>query len=114
MNESPNILQLFPQQQGTVKPVAMESNSYVEVPYILSKKDGLYTWISILLKSRDYHYRGLVDAIISLKYDVSESFAIMLNYMNEPDNTHYKKEYEELQKWRNHAKSYAKEHFNIK
>lgn len=117
MNKTSNILQVLPLQQGYEYPVVVESvrggMPYVEVPYIISEEDGLYTWFGIIMRKHDYHYRGLVDAIIELKYDMSESFAVLLNYMDDPENNHYKTEYDEFQLWRKQAKDYAKKHFSM-
>lgn len=113
MNDVTNILQLLPKEQGTVYPATMEYASHVEVPYMLDSDNDLYTWVTLYIKSSDYHYRGLVNAVITLKYDESEAFAVLLNYMDDPDNEHYKAEYEAFQLWRKHAKEFAKNHFNI-
>ena len=73
----------------------------------------MFTWEYVPLRISDYNYPGLVNALIGLKYDLSETLAIMNNYMYEPTNETYKKEFIEFQEWRKTAKTYAKKYFNI-
>ena len=88
-------------------------NDFIEVPFIISENDGVYTWIYIRMMPYNYHYRGLVDAIIHTKYDESEISAITFNYMDDPNNDKYRKKFKEFQDWRKLAKEYSKKHFNM-
>jgi hypothetical protein len=78
-------------------------------------EDGktLYKWEYIDLRSYDYNYKGLIKALVWRKYDLSDTIAIMLNYMYDPKNKDYKKEFEDLQAWRKQVKDFAKKHFNV-
>lgn len=118
MNINSNVLTDIPKQQGTTRPVAstqvLNNNTLVNVPVIISEDDGIYTWVYITMNEYNYHYRGLVDIIVSLKYDLTETLAILFNYMDEPENEVYKKEYNDFQSWRKFAKEYSKNHFKTK
>lgn len=84
------------------------------VPFEISKDlDDIYTWQYILVNSEYYNYKDLVDILIGLKYNLSDMLAIMNNYMDEPKNETYKKEFKEMQEWRKKSKKMAKEHFGI-
>lgn len=87
--------------------------SYVNVPYIISEENGLYKYISFTVAKSEYTYGNLVSYIISLHYKMQEVFAIMNNYLADPDNSEYKKEFEELQRVRKAAKEYVKTHFTF-
>lgn len=86
---------------------------YTYVPFITDESDGVYTWQYVMMQSHNYNYAGLISAIICLKYNNEEELAILNNYLAEPKNTKYKKEFADLQSWRTTAKDYAKKHFNI-
>lgn len=113
MNTNSNILNLFPKQQGTQYPVVktnvINDTTTLEVPIVINDSNGVYTWLYIKMNRQNYHYRGLVDAIISLKYDQSEAFAIILNYLD--DKEKYNDEFNEFQEWRKFAKNFARNHF---
>ena len=118
INKESDILKNMMLFEGTNYPNEIIKNkrnnkNFIEVPFVIDVNNGIYTWIYIKLIPYNYHYRGLVNEIISLKYDESEMFAILLNYMDDPKNEVYKNEYEELQNWRKHAKEFAKKHFGI-
>lgn len=117
MNVNSQIINLFSQERGTEYPQPVytrtDNTTIVNVPYVISENEGEYIWITFKMKEYDYHYRGLVDAIIALKYDLSETLAILLNYMDDPTIEKHKQEYEELQTWRKQAKEYSKKHFNL-
>lgn len=92
--------------------------TYVYVPINVEEiplEDGstLYKWEYIDIKSYDYNYKGLVKALIWRKYDISDTTAIILNYMSDPKNEDYIKELNDLQEWRKYVKSFAKSHFNM-
>ena len=117
MNNITNIIDLFEKHIGTNTPEvtfrSVNGVSFTDVPFKIAEEDGVYTYIYIPVLTKDYHYRGLVDAIVGLKYDLGETLAIMLNYMDSPKTVRYKKAYEELQDWRRTAKEFAKSHFGI-
>ena len=48
-----------------------------------------------------------------MKYNENEVIAIINNYLSEPKNTKYKKEFAELQEWRLTSKNYAKKLFGL-
>ena len=86
---------------------------YMNVPYIISEEDGVYKYIIFSMPRSEYNYDSLVSNIIDLHYRTREMFAIMNNYLTEPDNEKYKKEFDELQTVRKNAKEYVKKHFNF-
>lgn len=116
MNANSDILQYLEQQQGTERPVVVKrkfnDRIFMDVPYIISEENGVYTWTYLTLSDYDYNYRSLVNSIINTKYDISESFAILLNYLDQPEKEEYAAEYKAFQDWRKHAKQYAKEYFD--
>ena len=85
---------------------------YKYVPYIISEDNGNYQYKYLLIKASDYTYEGLVNVIIGLKFYLSETLAILYNYLSNPKYAKYKAEFDELQIVRTEAKDYAKKHFN--
>lgn len=84
------------------------------VPFEISKDlDDIYTWKYIAVNPQYYNYKGLVNIFVGLKYDLSDTIAIMNNYMDDPKNETYKKEFKDMQEWRKKSKQMAKEHFKI-
>ena len=83
------------------------------VPYVISDNNGNYEWTEILVRPSGYTYEGLVKAIINIHYTPDEMFAIMNNYLLDPENEKYKDEFIAMQSVRKSAKEYAKNHFNI-
>lgn len=102
---------------GTDKPENVyevyEGRRFMYFPYIISDVDGVYTWKYILMRPADYNYSGLINAIIGIDYNLKDTLAVMNNYLAEPKNAKYKKEFEEMQKVRKAAKEYSKKHFNV-
>lgn len=118
MNRISNILSTLQQQQGTEYPVAsqrLDNNIVViDVPIVISENNGVYQWVYITIPKFKYHYRELIDTIISLKYDLSETLAVLFNHLDEPDNEKYTQEYNDFMSWRKFAKEYVKKHFEYK
>lgn len=84
------------------------------VPFNVTKDlDDVYTWEYILLEQDYYDYKGLVNALIGIKYDLADMLAVINNYMDDPKNDIYKKEFKDMQDWRKKSKQMAKEHFNV-
>lgn len=83
------------------------------IPYGIVENDGVYTCKYVSLKPDYYNYGGLVDAIISMKYEMKDEMAIVNNYLLNPENESYVMEYNDFQTWRQFAKSEAKKHFNL-
>lgn len=81
------------------------------VPYNILEDNGTYSWQYVPVSIEYYNYDGLVDIFIGLKYSLSSMLAIINNYLL--DSKKYKKEFDEMQDWRNTAKIMAKKHFNI-
>ena len=108
---------LFDTFNGTTVPETttkvINGCAYVDIHYVLSENNGIYTWKIITLKKSEYTYSGLVNALIGLSYNLRETLAILNNYMDDPENPKYKKEFKELQEVRKAAKAYAKKHFNL-
>jgi hypothetical protein len=118
MNANPDIINLLPTKNSYEMPtVISEFDKYnketLYIPYILYKQDDKYYWIDIILNRYEYNYRSLVDAIIKLKYDLSEAQAILFNYLSDSTNKKYIEEFNNFQAWRKHAKEFAKNHFNL-
>jgi hypothetical protein len=88
---------------------------YIYVPVIVEENTDQYKYIYkyICMKPYEYEYKNLVSFIICMKYSSNDETAILMNYMFEPNNEKYIKEYNELQSWRLFAKNYAKKHFNL-
>lgn len=53
-------------------------------------------------------YGRIIDHIIRSEYTDAETTAILSNYLSEPDNEKYVKEFQEFQSFRKLAKEYAK------
>jgi hypothetical protein len=80
--------------------------------------DGGYEYIpvyvdTLILESftqmdRDYKYGKIIEWILADQYKNGDVTAILANYLNEPDNEKYIKEFKELQAWRRLVKDYAK------
>lgn len=113
-------IDLFRQYEGFEYPSTEKRTvnyiTYVYIPINIEEiplEDGqtLYKWEYIDV--RDYSYKGLIKALIWRKYDLSDTIAIMLNYMTDPSNDKYKKEFEDLQKCRQEAKEFARKHFEM-
>ena len=115
MNNITNIIDLFEKHVDRTAPEvkfrSINGVSFVDIPFNVVEDNGVYTWVYITIVENNYHYRGVVDAIVGLKYDLSETLAIVLNYMDSPKTARYKKAYDELQDWRRNAKEFAKKHF---
>lgn len=92
------------------------NTSYVIVPIILKEEiiddKKTYTWIEIQIKEEKYTYEDVIDFIITLKYSISETIAIINNYMYDPENEKYKSEFKEFQEFRTLVKNGVKKHFN--
>ena len=56
----------------------------------------------------DKKYGRIIDHIVRSEYTDAESTAVLSNYLAEPDNEKYVKEFKELQNFRKLAKTYAK------
>jgi hypothetical protein len=82
------------------------------IPLVLKEGDETteqpYEWIDIILRPASFNYGGIVDAIVNLKYSLSEVVAILNNYLSDMTDDEAKREFDELQAWRRHAKEYAK------
>ena len=83
------------------------------VPYNIIESNGVYEYQYISLLPENYNYGGMVDAIIGVKYSLQETLAILNNYLFDPTNEKYKREFLELQNFRIYAKSEAKKYFNL-
>ena len=88
------------------------NSTYIVVPFILSKQP-LYEWIELVFKPFNYNYGSVIDSIIGLKYSLSETLAILNNYLSDPENVKYVAEFNELQEWRRTAKEYVKKHLKF-
>lgn len=86
---------------------------YTYVPYIVSEDNGEFVWEYVVMPAYKYGYDALVEALIEMKYNNNAVIAIMNNYLSEPKNAKYKKEFAELQDWRLTSKNYAKKHFGM-
>ena len=115
-------IDLFRQYEGynypSTETIVSKYNTYVYIPINVEKiplEDGqiLYKWEYIDLKSENYNYKGLIEALIWRKYDLSDTIAIMMNYTAEPDNIKYQNEFEDLQNYRKEIKAFAKKHFEM-
>lgn len=82
------------------------------VPFVVTDGDeskGVpYEWIDIILRPASYNYGGVVDAIVNLKYSLSEVLAIFSNYLSDMTDEESKREFDELQAWRKVAKDYSR------
>jgi hypothetical protein len=115
-------IDLFRQYEGYDYPSTetrmINGNIFTYVPINVKERvmdDGttLYSWEYLDVKANDYNYKGLVNAIIWRKYNIIDTIAIIMNYMDEPDNEKYVKEFEDFQKYRKFAKDFSKSHFNM-
>ena len=119
-NQYNDRIDLFRQYEGFNYPsTETRTVNYITYKYVpinveeISLEDGrkLYKWEYIDLKSYDYNYKGLIKALIWRKYDLSDTIAIMVNYMNDSKNPEYKKEFNDLQAYRKDVKEFAKKYF---
>ena len=115
-------IDLFRQYEGYNYPsTETRTVNYITYKYIpinveeVALEDGrtLYKWEYIDVRSSEYNYKGFIKALVWRKYDLSDTIAIMLNYMNDPKNADYKKEYNELQAYRKGIKDFAKKYFEM-
>lgn len=112
----------FDQYEGYEYPsTETRTVNYITYKYVpinvkeIALEDGrtLYKWEYIDLRSSDYNYKGLITALIWRKYDLSDTVSIIMNYMNDPKNVEYKKEFNDLQNYRKEVKEFAKKHFGL-
>ena len=84
----------------------------VYVPYVISEDENGYKYTYLMVGPGKFNYEDLVDKIIGLKYSAADMFAVINNYLLDPNNDKYLTEYLEMQDHRKHAKEYAKRFFN--
>lgn len=84
------------------------------IPYNVTEENGVYTWEYFEMNASDYTYGAMINVLIGMKYNLQETLAIVCNYMADPKNQKYKKEFDDFQKCRKEAKEFAKKHFNVK
>jgi hypothetical protein len=84
------------------------------IPYNITENNGVYTWEYIEMNASDYTYGGVINVLIGLKYELQQTLAILSNYLSDPKNSKYIKEFEEFQACRKEAKDYAKKLFDVK
>ena len=112
-----NNIEIFQDYFGIEKPNVEKRDVYgttiYYVPYNVSLLDNMYKWQYVPVKAKNYNYKGLINVIMGIKYDLNDTLAILFNYLDSPDNEDYKAEYDELQTWRKHAKAFSKSHFNV-
>lgn len=112
-----NNIELFKKYTGKNYPEVITDTEYgitnIYIPYNICEKNGMYEWEYIVTRQKYYNYKGIINVVLGLKYDLSDTLAIILNYMEDSKNPEYKKEFDELQKWRKHAKEFSKKHFNL-
>jgi hypothetical protein len=88
------------------------------INYCISQnEDGLWQHYTLDLSTTMYDYiKGdsnkvyecVISKIVRQRYPDNDMTAILSNYLNEPDNEKYIKEFREVQDWRKVAKSVAK------
>jgi hypothetical protein len=84
---------------------------------IRQNENGLWEFYTLDLSTTMYDfiqgdptkvYECITVKIIRQKYPDNDMTAILSNYLNEPDNEKYIKEFKDVQEWRKLAKSVAK------
>ena len=114
-------------QFSEVKPLAIEIKTFDSCGRIcrnpffnidVHEVDGGWEYIPIYINptvldsyvefDKDKKYGKIIDHIVRSVYTDSESTAIISNYLLEQDNEKYVNEFNELQKIRKFAKTYAK------
>jgi len=88
------------------------------INYCISQnEDGFWQYYTLDLSTTMYDYiKGdsnkvyecVISKIVRQRYPDNDMTAILSNYLNEPDNEKYIKEFREVQDWRKVAKSVAK------
>ena len=73
--------------------------------YTLGISTTMYEYIK---DDKDKIYECIITKIIRQRYPDNDMTAILSNYLSEPDNEKYTKEFNEVQSWRKVAKSVAK------
>ena len=81
------------------------------IPYDIVENNGTYSYKYVLLDPTRYNYEGLIDTLIGTKYELKTTIAILSNYLLDPTNLEYKKEFDDFQQWRKFAKNEAKKYF---
>lgn len=71
--------------------------------------DGGYQWEQVSLTKERWNYGGVVDALVTYKYPNDKMQSVINNYLLEPDNAEYVKEFNDMQAWRKEAKEIAKQ-----
>ena len=84
------------------------------IPYDIVEDNGAYSWRYVLLTPDNFNYEVMVVSIIVSKYELKSALAIISNYLLDPKDSDYKKEFDEFQEWRMFAKDEAKKYFNRK
>lgn len=118
--ENKDRIDVFRQYEGYTYPsIERRIVNYIHYVYVpinieqVTLDDGqiLFKWEYIDIKSHEYNYKGLIKALIWRKYDISDTIAIMMNYMCDPNNKDYVKDFNDFQSYRKEVKEFAKNHF---
>lgn len=81
---------------------------FVRVPLYVTRNNNVYSYLSYSIPKHNYNYNDLVDEFIRLVYSDKEMFAIINNYLLDPENEVALNEFNEMQAIRKEAKDLAK------
>ena len=63
----------------------------------------------VRITSDKWNYGGIVDVLIQFYYPNDKMQSVINNYLLEPDNVEFIKDFQDMQEWRKEAKKIAKE-----
>ena len=69
----------------------------------------MYKWEQVNVPIEKWNYSGVVDALITYKYPIDKMQAVINNYLLDPTDPDILKDFNEMQQWRQQAKTIAKE-----
>lgn len=78
---------------------------------ITQKDDGSFEYDQVQLQPGHYNYAGIIDGLVNHKYPADKMAAVQNNYLADPEASDAKKEFLDMQSWRQQAKAIAREIF---
>lgn len=81
--------------------------------YNIKEKDGEYEYTRLELQPKQINYGDMVSAMVNNEYGHDKVEAILNNYMGDPSNPKYDREFRRLQEFRAYAKDLVKEILNM-
>ena len=83
--------------------------NYITVNFNIKEVEYGYEWDSVEIQGTRWEYGGIIDALVTYKYPNDKMQSVINNYLLEPENTEYIKDFQDMQLWRIEAKEIAKQ-----